>query len=128
MRHNRQMPMRQDCKYFESRTYPSGDTVRKCDLDLAPEAPWRCPDDCPKYERRMADVNWSHGTLITPKTPDEPSSLGEDDSIAALLDAAEDIVNAAGPSIKAEVQAEREAASRKGGRLKGFFDRRRRGN
>ncbi len=128
MRHNRQMPMRQDCKYFESRTYPSGDTVRKCDLDLAPEAPWRCPEDCPKYERRMADVNWSHGTLITPKTPDEPASLGEDDSIAALLDAAEDIVNAAGPSIKAEVQAEREAASRKGGRLKGFFDRRRRGN
>lgn len=122
------MPMRQDCKYFESRSYPSGDTVRKCDLDLAPEAPWRCPEDCPKYERRMADVNWSHGTLITPKTPDEPASLGEDDSIAALLDAAEDIVNAAGPSIKAEVQAEREAASRKGGRLKGFFDRRRRDN
>ena len=128
VRHYGIMPMRQDCKYFESRTYPSGDTVRKCDLDLAPEAPWRCPDDCPKYERRMADVNWSHGTLITPKTPDEPASLGEDDSIAALLDAAEDIVNAAGPSIKAEVQAEREAASRKGGRLKGFFDRRRRGN
>ena len=128
MRHNRGMPMRQDCKYFESRTYPSGDTVRKCDLDLAPEAPWRCPEDCPKYERRMADVNWNHGTLITPKTPDEPASLGEDDSIAALLDAAEDIVNAAGPSIKAEVQAEREAAaSRKGGRLKGFFDRRRKG-
>ena len=120
--------MRQDCKYFESRTYPSGDTVRKCDLDLAPEAPWRCPEDCPKYERRMADVNWSHGSLITPKTPDEPASLGEDDSIAALLDAAEDIVNAAGPGIKAEVEAERAAASRKGGRLKGFFDRRRRGN
>ncbi len=121
------MPMRQDCKYFESRTYPSGDTVRKCDLDLAPEAPWRCPEDCPKFERRMADVNWSHGTLITPKTPAEPASLGEDDSIAALLDAAEDIVNAAGPSIKAEVQAERDAASRKGGRLKGFFDRHRKG-
>ena len=122
------MPMRQDCKYFESRTYANGDTVRKCDLDLAPEAPWRCPEDCPKYERRMADVNWSHGSLITPKTPDEPASLGEDDSIAALLDAAEDIVNAAGPGIKAEVEAERAAASRKGGRLKGFFDRRRRGN
>ena len=120
--------MRQDCKYFESRSYPNGDTVRKCDLDLAPEAPWRCPDDCPKYTRRMADVNWNHGTLITPKTPDEPTSLGEDDSIGALLDAAEDIVNAAGPSIKAEVEAERAAASRRGGRLKGFFDRRRKGN
>ena len=69
------MPMRQDCKQFESRTYPNGETVRKCNLDLAPEAPWRCPDDCPKYERRYADVNWSHGTLVTPTTPDEPVDL-----------------------------------------------------
>ena len=63
------MPMRQDCKYFESRTYPNGETVRKCDLDLAPEAPWRCPDDCPKYTRRLADVNWSYGSLVTPRDP-----------------------------------------------------------
>ena len=84
--------MRQDCKYFESRSYPNGDTVRKCDLDLAPEAPWRCPADCAKYTRRLADVNWSYGSLVTPETPAEPESLGEDDSIAALLDAAEDII------------------------------------
>ena len=118
--------MRQDCKYFESRTYPTGDTVRKCDLDLAPEAPWRCPADCPKFERRMADVAWSHGTLVTPATPEEPVSLGDDDSIAALLDAAEDIVNAVGPDIKADVeaqkQAERDRANR--GKVRRFFDRR----
>ena len=101
------MPMRQDCKQFESRTYPNGETVRKCNLDLAPEAPWRCPSDCPKFERRLADVNWSHGTLVTPKTPDEPASLdAHGDSIAALLDEAEDIVNAAGPEILREVQKE----------------------
>ncbi len=100
--------MRQDCKYFESRTYPNGDTVRKCDLDLAPEAPWRCPENCAKYARRLVDVNWTHGTLVTPETPSEPSSLADDDgSIAALLDAAEDIVNAAGPGMLAEVEAER---------------------
>ena len=73
--------MRQDCKQFESRTYPNGETVRKCNLDLAPEAPWRCPDDCPAYERRMADVNWSHGSLVTPPTPEEPVGEG----IAELL-------------------------------------------
>ncbi len=89
------MPMRQDCKHFESRSYPNGDTVRKCDLDLAPEAPWRCPEDCPSFTKRRVDVNWSHGTLVTPETPDEPEGLGTDDSIAALLDAAEDIVNEA---------------------------------
>ena len=41
------VPMRQDCKNFESRTYPNGETVRKCNLDLAPEAPWRCPTTAP---------------------------------------------------------------------------------
>ena len=100
--------MRQDCKYFESRTYANGDTVRKCDLDLAPEAPWRCPADCARYERRLADVNWAHGSLITPPTPDEPAGLDDPGAdIAALLDEAEDIVNAAGPRIRAEVDAER---------------------
>ena len=109
------MPMRQDCKFFESRTYANGETVRKCDLDLAPEAPWRCPDDCPAYQRRLADVNWKHGTLITPPTPPEPPGLDErGDEIAALLDAAEDIVNAAGPQIVAEVDAERAAAAKGG--------------
>lgn len=99
--------MRQDCKYFESRTYPTGDTVRKCDLNLAPEAPWRCPDDCPKYTRRLADVDWRHGSLVTPPTPDAPPSLGEDDSIAILLGEAQSIVNAAAPDILSEVEAER---------------------
>ena len=100
--------MRQDCKHFESRTYRNGETVRKCDLDLAPEAPWRCPADCPRYERRMADVNWDHGTLVTPKTPDEPLDALErgDGSVARLLDEAEEIVNAVGPQIKAEVAEE----------------------
>lgn len=113
------MPMRTDCKYFESRTYDDGETVRKCDLDLAPEAPWRCPDDCPKYERRLADVNWAHGTLITPPTPPEPEGEG----IAELLDEAEDIVNQAGPQILAEVQAEQSSGS---SGLGGFFRRFRR--
>ena len=111
--------MRQDCKHFESRSYPNGDTVRKCDLDLAPEAPWRCPDDCAKYTRRLADVNWSYGSLVTPETPAEPESLGEDDSIAALLDAAEDIINDAVPGTLADLEEERAKRNTKGlGRLR----------
>ncbi len=108
------MAMREECKNFESRTYANGDTVRKCNLDLAPEAPWRCPSDCPKFEPRLADVNWKYGTLVTPPTPDAPDGEG----IAELLDAAEDIVNAAGPRIRAEVDAERQRAS--GGFLRRF--------
>ncbi len=110
------MPMRQDCKFFESRSYPNGDTVRKCDLDLAPEAPWRCPENCPGYQRRLADVNWAHGSLVTPETPAEPPSLGDDDSIAALLDAAEEIINEAVPGTLADLDAERR--KRQGGRLR----------
>lgn len=117
--------MRQDCKYFESRTYPNGDTVRKCDLDLAPHAPWRCPEPCPSFQPRMADVNWQHGSLVTPETPAEPASLDDDDgSIAALLDAAEDIVNAAGPRLLDEVERDRQAAAQP--RWKRLFRRRRR--
>jgi hypothetical protein len=99
------MPMRQECKHFESRTYANGDTVRKCNLDLAPDAPWRCPDDCSAYARRP-DAGWSYGSLVAPRTPDEPPGL-DDGSAAAILDAAEDILNAAGPQILADVEAER---------------------
>ena len=106
------MAMRQDCKHFQSRTYPTGDTMRKCALDLAPEAPWSCPEECPSFERRMADVNWRHGSLVTPPTPEAPESVGDDESISTLLDEAEDIINAAGERIRDEVDAER----RRGGR------------
>jgi hypothetical protein len=112
--------MRQDCKNFESRTYRNGETVRKCNLDLAPHAPWRCPDDCPKYEKRLADVNWSYGTLVTPPTPDEPAVL--DESVTALLDEAEDILNAAGPDIRREVEADRRRRQASGG-PQGLFKR-----
>ncbi len=99
--------MRYDCKHFESRTYSGGDTVRKCNLDLAPEAPWRCPEDCEAYVKRRVDVSWSYGSLVTPSAPVEPDSLGKDDSVAALLDEAEDVVNQAGARILAEVEGER---------------------
>ncbi len=116
------MPMRTECKQFESRTYPNGDTVRKCNLDLAPDAPWRCPDNCPKYERRLADVAWTHGTLIVPPTPPEPQGL-DDGSAAAVLDEAEDILNAVGPTIRAEVRAEQ--AEDDAGFFKRIFKRKR---
>jgi hypothetical protein len=118
--------MRQDCKFFESRTYGNGETVRKCDLDLAPEAPWRCPADCPAFQPRAADVAWAHGTLVTPRTPDEPPGLDERGAeIAALLDEAEDIVNAAVPGALADMERERGRA--RGGALGRLFRRGRRG-
>ncbi len=87
--------------------------MRKCTLDLAPEAPWECPSDCSGYERRLADVNWRHGSLVTPKTPDAPESVGEDDSVAALLDEAETIINSVSGDMRAAVDSEQAAVRRK---------------
>ncbi|MEO9223984.1 MAG: hypothetical protein ABI276_03235 [Acidimicrobiales bacterium] len=103
------MPMREECKHFASRTYANGDTVRQCELDLAPEAPWRCPDPCPAFEPRLADVNWQHGSLVSPPTPPEPPGVGDDADVGALLDEAEDVINAAGPRLREEVAAEQGA-------------------
>ena len=104
--------MREECKHFQSRTYTSGEVARFCRLDLAPEAPWRCPDNCPKYERRLADVAWSYGSVVSGPTPKEPESVGKGDDVAALLDEAEDILNTAGPQIMAELAAEKERKGR----------------
>jgi hypothetical protein len=95
--------MRTNCRHYESRTYDSGEVVRKCRLDVAPEAPWRCPDDCLMFEVRMMDAGWQVGTLEQPTQAPEPEPAGQE--VSALLDAAEDIVNSAAPEILAEFEA-----------------------
>jgi hypothetical protein len=104
--------MRIDCRHYESRTYTSGEVVRRCRLDLAPEAPWRCPDDCVGYEKRRIDAGWQLGTLQESLRGTEAEPEGQD--VAALLDEAEDIVNAAAPDILAEM--ERKQSKRRFGR------------
>ena len=97
------MPMRADCRHCESRTYGSGEVVRRCKLDLAPEAPWRCPDDCPGYSPRRMDAGWHYGSLAQSRPGPETEPAGDD--VAALLDAAEDIVNTAAPDILADLSS-----------------------
>jgi hypothetical protein len=106
--------MREECIPFQSRTYASGEAARFCVLDLAPEAPWRCPDNCPQYHRRMADVGWIHGSLVEPALEDEPAGAGE--GVADLLNSAEDIINDVAPEILDEVRAEDARRERSAGR------------
>jgi len=102
------MAMRNDCKHYDSRTYSSGEVVRKCRLDLAPDAPWSCPADCAGFVLRRIDVGWQYGSLQSANAaPEERPPTPDDASIAALLDAAEDIVNAAAPDILAEFEGPR---------------------
>ena len=107
--------MRTDCRHYESRTYKTGEIVRKCRLDLAPEAPWRCPDDCPGFEPRRFDAGWQYGSLGGSKTPD-PEPEGAD--VARLLDEAEDIVNTAAPDILAEFDKKKLFGRRRKGKGK----------
>ncbi len=105
------MPMREECKHYQSRTYASGETARFCVLDLAPEAPWRCPEDCSRYAPRRADAGWVHGTLVEPAIECEPEQAGESSTdIAALLDEAENVVNAVGPEVRAEMERKHRVA------------------
>jgi hypothetical protein len=98
--------MREECKHFQSRTYSTGEVARFCELDLAPEAPWRCPENCPSYDPRLADAGWVHGSLVEPAIEDEPASGPE---VVELLDQAEEIVNAAAPEALAEAERMRAA-------------------
>jgi hypothetical protein len=97
--------MREDCRHFQSRTYDTGEAARFCVLNLAPEAPWRCPTDCPRYQRDIIDATFVQGTLVRLPVESEPDLPSGD--IATLLDQADSIVTAAGPEILREVEAER---------------------
>jgi hypothetical protein len=100
------VPMREDCVHFQSRTYDDGEVARLCVLNLAPEAPWRCPDNCPRYEKDVLVAGMVTGSLVRPPVESEPDEPPE--QVAGVLDEADAIVTAAGPEIVAEVEAERE--------------------
>ena len=88
--------MREDCRHFESRRYDDSDeTVRYCVLGLAPEQPWRCPDDCAHYEPSLIDGTFETGKLTHPPVEDEPDDTP--DNIEGVLADAEAIVEAAEP-------------------------------
>jgi hypothetical protein len=103
--------MREDCCHYESRTYDDGEVARFCTKDLAPEAPWRCPDPCSGYERIvMIAGDFETGSLGNPPpVEDEPDDPAED--IIDVLADAEAIVNHAAPDVVAELESKQEKKS-----------------
>lgn len=94
------MGMREECKHFQSRTYASGEVARFCVLGNAPDQPWSCPENCLTYERRFADVGWSHGTLSRRPTVEEPPSGGVPlEDRRDILNAASEIIDAVAPEL-----------------------------
>jgi hypothetical protein len=109
--------MRENCRHFAARTYDDGEVARFCVLDLAPEAPWRCPDDCASYAPTVVDGSFEQGSLTRPGVEDEPDETP--DAIEDLLDDAEQIVDAAAPDVLRDVDRGRRRRwwpfSRRGG-------------
>jgi len=97
------MPMRENCRHYESREYDDGEAARFCVLGLAPEAPWRCPEDCPKFELSANAGDFETGSLETTPVEDEPDDPSDD--IIDVLRDAEAIVNEAAPGVVADLSA-----------------------
>lgn len=96
--------MREDCKFFQRRISRSGDPVSFCALDLAPEAPWRCPEDCRRYEKVMG----GRDGVAAPaggRRDYEPLSA----SAAGVLGSAEEIIGRLAPELEAEEQRQEKA-------------------
>lgn len=102
------MPMRENCRHYESREYDDGEVARFCTLGLAPEAPWRCPDDCSRFEVSVNDGTFETASLESTQVEAEPDD--DPDDIADVLADAEAIVDAAEPEIVTEVDVERAEA------------------
>lgn len=96
------MTMRENCRHYESRTYDTGEAARFCVLDLAPEAPWKCPDDCPKFELSVNDGSFEVGSLEATDVEPEPDDDPQD--IIDVLRDAEQIVNDAEPDVIADLE------------------------
>ena len=106
------MGMREECKHFQSRTYASGEAARFCVLGNAPDQPWSCPENCVTYERRLADVGWSHGTLVDRPVEPEPTTNVPIDERRELLALASEIVNAVAPELLDERRRELDTMSK----------------
>ena len=105
------VPMREDCRHFESRVYDSGETARWCVLGLAPEQPWRCPEDCAHYEPSVIDSGFETAELARPPVEDEPDNTS--DNVEGVLADAEAIVEAAEPDALREVEHGESGARRR---------------
>jgi hypothetical protein len=96
------MGMREECKHFQSRTYKSGEVARFCVLGNAPDQPWSCPENCVTYERRLADVGWSHGSLVDRPVEKAPETSASIDERRELLKMASEIVDNVAPEMYEE--------------------------
>jgi hypothetical protein len=116
------MAMREECKHFQSRTYQTGEVARFCVLGNAPDQPWNCPENCPTYEKRFADVGWVHGSLVDRPVEQAPEGVTAEDR-QSILEAAAEIVEAVAPDLVERRRQEIDEREKKSRGLRRFFRR-----
>lgn len=94
--------MRENCRNFESRSYDDGEVARLCVLGLAPEQPWRCPEDCSHFELSVIDGTFVTEPLNRPPVEDEPDAAPDD--VEGVLADAEAIVEQAEPEMICDLE------------------------
>jgi hypothetical protein len=82
-------------------------------LGNAPDQPWSCPENCVTYERRLADVGWSHGSLVDRPVESAPETSASLDERRELLNVASEIVNNVAPEAYEERRKELDELERK---------------
>ncbi len=106
------MGMRKNCKHYFRRTITSGGVVEACAIDVAPDAPERCPQSCPMFEKRnLSTAGFVYGSLA-PKIEDG-TSAEPDTGEMAVLDDLREFVDGIGGDIVREEEAKRKKKKRK---------------
>jgi hypothetical protein len=102
------MPMRKDCRHYFKRTAAnSTEIVEGCSLNAAPDAPQRCPKNCPYFEkRRLSTTGFVYGSLAPePAQDDEPATDSSEDE--KVLDTVKALFDEIGDQVAAEEAAKR---------------------
>lgn len=91
------MGMRTDCKHYFRKTTQSGGVVEQCAIGRAPDAPERCPEGCPFFEKRqISHAGFVYGSLTPEAEPEDEPNTGEmavlDDLKSFMDEISDDVV------------------------------------
>lgn len=113
------MGMRTDCRHYSRRTGAGSEVTETCDVGAAPDAPLRCPADCPQFEaRKLSTVAFDYGSLAEARAgrgAGEDAGTGEataeEEALFAQLRGVVDA--AAGDAVAAEAERRQAEETRK---------------
>ncbi len=100
------MGMRSDCRHYFVRTLPNGERQEGCAINAAPEAPLRCPVDCPYFEKRgLSKAGFVYGSLVPKGVEPQESQTSTDPDDESALEELRSLMDDIGPQVVSEEAA-----------------------